>query len=520
MDHIQGQDREQMMIMSLNQMVHEEAFVRIIDAFVDALNLEEYGFLYYKLNKSGRPPFHPSVLLKLYIYGYQNGVRSCRKLEKSTKINLEVMWLLKGLRPNFKTIAKFRKDNAKAFRLVFRSFLSILKDWDLVDGKHIAIDSFKIRAQNSLKNNYNQKKIERHLNYIDGKINEYLDQLDEEQDPALRQEINRKLEHNIEKADQYLNLSKRLDSEQIDQISTVDPDSRAVVLHRNIVHVGYNIQASSDRKHKMLVAMDTGDVNDTHALYPMINATQVNLGVKNMNVLADKGYHTGAQLSASETLHVASYVSPKANAANKKHDVFPMEQFTYHPGSDTYRCPANEIMRSNGNWYERRSSKRNKHPIKFKQYKTDKCPSCPLKDQCTSSPRGRMIQRTEHQGAIDRNNLRVNADPEYYRNRQQIIEHQFGTFKRQWHFTHTLMSGKVNVLGEVSILFTAYNLKRSVSILGFQDLLERLKALLYNISTKLEPRYLTKALLVIIKSLMHQATWMITVHHRNIIITK
>ena len=170
--------------MSLEQFVHKESFVRIIDAFVDALDLEDYGFSYYKLNKSGRPPFHPSSMLKLYIYGYENGIRSCRKLEKATTINIEVMWLLKGLRPNFKTIANFRKDNSKAFREVFRSFVSMLKDWNLVDGKHIAIDSFKIRAQNSLKNNHNQRKIDRHLEYIDNKINEYFELLDDEEDPA------------------------------------------------------------------------------------------------------------------------------------------------------------------------------------------------------------------------------------------------------------------------------------------------------------------------------------------------
>ena len=189
-----------------------------------------------------------------------------------------------------------------------------------------------------------------------------------------------------------------------------------------------------------------------------------------------------------------------------------MGGWKYHPGSDTYRCPANKILRSNGKWYQRRSSKHNRAPINFKYYQTDSCPTCPLKDQCTSSPRDeRMIpleerikvwetfkrvnrsraftpHRTEHQGAIDRNNARVNSDPEYYRIRQQIIEHQFGTFKRQWGFTHVLMRGKENVLGEVSILFTAYNLRRSVSILGFEGLLERLNALFLELCSILQLR--------------------------------
>ena len=477
MDHITGQDREQMMVMSLEQFVHKESFVRIIDAFVDALNLEEYGFLYYQLNKAGRPPFHPSTLLKLYIYGYQNGIRSCRKLEKATQINLEVMWLLKGLRPNFKTIAKFRKDNAKAFREVFRSFVTILKDWNLVDGKHIAIDSFKIRAQNSLKNNHNQRKIDRHLDYIDNKINEYIDMLNDEDDPASRELINQKIEYNASKADQYMSLSKRLDEENVDQISTVDPDAKAVLLHRNIVNVGYNVQAVSDGKNKLLVAMDTGDVNDTHALGPMIQLAQKNIDIKSMSVLADKGYHTGAQLADSESLGVKTFVSPKANAANRQYNVFPMEQFKYHPGTDTCRCPNNSILRSNGQIYQRKGQTKKRTWVPFKHYKTKDCMKCPIKNQCTGSPRGRIIQRSIHQGSIDRNNARVNADPDYYRKRQQIIEHQFGTLKRQWGFTHVLMRGKQNVLGEVSLMFIAYNLRRSVSILGFERLLRRLSSL-------------------------------------------
>ena len=479
MDHIRGQDREQMMIMSLDQLVHKESFVRIIDAFVDALDLEEFGFLYYKLNKAGRPPFHPSTMLKLYIYGYQNGIRSCRKLEKATMINIEVMWLLKGLRPNFKTIAKFRKDNAKAFREVFRSFVSILKDWNLVDGKHIAIDSFKIRAQNSLKNNHNQRKIDRHLEYIDNKINEYFELLDDEKDPAERDLINQKIEYNAVKADQYLILSKRLEEENVDQISTVDPDAKAVLLHRNIVNVGYNVQAVSDGKNKMLVGMDTGNVNDTHALAPMIRIAQTNMGVKSMSVLADKGYHTGAQLADCESLGVKTFVSPKANAANRQYNVFPMEQFDYDLETDTYRCPNNSVLRSNGQTYQRKGPNRKGTWVPFKHYKTKDCMECSIKDQCTGSYRGRIIQRSLHQGAIDRNNARVNHDPDYYRNRQQIIEHQFGTLKRQWGFTHVLVRGKENVLGEVSIIFTAYNLRRCMSILGFEGLLKRVRALFH-----------------------------------------
>ena len=202
MGFIPGNDRHQVSMISLDQMVDKEAFVRIIDAshregpdrFIDTLDLDSFGFDNAKLNKKGRPPFHPSVLLKLYLYGYQHGIRYCRKLEHATKVNIEVVWLLKGRRSHYKIIANFRKYNAKSFRYIFRAFVSTLKEWKMVDGKLIPVDSFKVRAQNSLKNlpaneagepasNYNQKKLDRHFQYIDGKINEYLEQLDDVDDP-------------------------------------------------------------------------------------------------------------------------------------------------------------------------------------------------------------------------------------------------------------------------------------------------------------------------------------------------
>lgn len=195
MQHKTGPDRNQIQMISLDQMVEKEALVRIIDAFVDMLELESFGFTYYKLNKEGRPPFHPATMMKIYLYGYQNGIRSCRRLEKACKANVEMMRLINQQQPHFKTIANFRKDNSKAFKEVFRYFVAILKGWDLIDGKTIAIDSFKIRAQNSLKNNFNDRKVKRHLDYIDKKIAEYEEELNKEFD----QNIKDKLDHNKEK---------------------------------------------------------------------------------------------------------------------------------------------------------------------------------------------------------------------------------------------------------------------------------------------------------------------------------
>ena len=478
MDHIQGQNRNQIKMISLDQMVEKESMVRVIDAFVDMLDLERFGFSYFKLNDEGRPPFHPATMMKIYLYGYQNSIRSCRKLEKASITNIEMMWLINEQRPHYKTIANFRKDNSKAFKEVFRYFVALLKDWKLIDGKTIAIDSFKIRAQNSLKNNFNERKVQRHLDYIDKKIAEYEEELDKEFD----QQTKNKLEHNKKKKENYQNINQALKDTGDGQISTTDPDSRAVVFQRNSVRVGYNIQAASDSKNKLLVAADTGDVNDTKALAVMVERVQDNIGELDqdteMNVLADKGYHSGRELKACEKLGVTTYVCPKESSSIKTNPDFAMESFKYDEMQDCYTCPAGEILHTNGSWYNKKLLN-GRQSYQVKHYKTKACNGCTLREQCTTNKLGRIIERTEYQEYVTRNNDRVNQTPDYYRQRQQIIEHQFGTIKRHWHFDYVLTKGKEKVLGEVYMIFTCYNLKRTMSILGFEGLMSKIKAHFY-----------------------------------------
>lgn len=483
MQHHQGIDRNQLQMISLENMVEKQALVRVIDAFVDALNLEEFEFKYYQLNKEGRPPYHPATLMKLYLYGYRNGIRTSRRLEKACKTNIEVMWLISQQQPHYKTIANFRKDNAKSFKQVFRYFVALLKDWDLIDGKTIAIDSFKIRAQNSLKNNFNERKVKRHLNYIDGKIAEYEAELDKEFD----QEIADKLAHNKNKKENYQNIQQELKESDDGQISTTDPEAKAVVFQRNSVKVGYNVQASTDGKHKLFIGADTGDVNDTKALTPMVEETKNNLGEleHSMNVLADKGYHSGREFKACENLDVITYVSPKESSSAKSNPAFAKEAFSYNPKDDTYTCPADQVLHTNGNYYKK-GVREGRKPYQVKHYKTKACQTCALRSQCTTNKHGRLIERSEFEQYVESNNERVNQNPEYYRERQQIIEHQFGTLKRQRNFDYTLMKGKTKVLAEVYISFTMYNLGRSLSILGFDTLMERIKSVFYLFSRKLK----------------------------------
>lgn len=476
MHHSQGENRNQLFMFSYEQVVAPDAFVRVIDAFVDMLDLKSFGFSHVDTYEEGRPPYHPGILLKLYLYGYHYGIRSSRKLEREARLNMEVNWLLHGQHPKNRTISEFRKIHPKAFKEVFRRFVYLLKQWDFIEGETIAIDSFKIRACNSLKNNFNDRKLKQHIDYIDNKIAEYEDALNDAEDEE-KQEIEIKIDQKNKQKEKYQNIKRQLSEQNQEQISLTDPDARAVVLHRNIINVGYNIQASVDAKHKLLVECDTGEVNDTHALAPVAIATKELLKVESINALADKGYHTGDQLKKCDDYNITCYVSPKA-PATKDIGLYPVTDFTYDCSTDSYTCPAGNAMTSNGRFYTH-SSKGKITPYKFKRYQTPACKTCTFRKKCTVSDRnGRCIDRSEYADKIELNHKRVSENPGYYRLRQQIAEHMFGTFKRQRGFTYTLLKGKENVLSEVRLVFLTYNLGRIASILGARELLERLKDLI------------------------------------------
>jgi transposase len=474
MQHIQGEERNQIQMFSLESAISPDSFVRVIDAFVDAIDLKSFGFRHVECQEEGRPPYHPAVLLKLYLYGYQNGIRTTRRLEREARLNIEVMWLLSGQKPHYHTISDFRKDYRKPFREIFRRFVYLLKTWQLIEGKAIAVDSFKIRAQNSLKNNYNEKKIERHLAYIDEKISEYQSVLDAGDKEEERQEIETKIEYQNRKKEGYNALKEQLKASGQEQISLTDSDAKAVVLHRNIVNVGYNIQASTDSKHKLLVEYNTGEVNDTHALSGIAIDSKNLLKVEKLDALADKGYHTGEEISNCEKEGITTYVSPRAACVSNK-ELYTTEKFTYDKETDTYNCPAGEHMQTNGNWVKHSKSKDGRSPYRFKRYTTKACKTCRLHSKCTESKRGRQIERSEYAEALERNNCRVLENPDYYKQRQQITEHIFGTLKRQRGFTHAIVKSKEKVLGEVGLMFIGYNLTRCATILGVEKLIKALK---------------------------------------------
>jgi len=473
MDFIQGFNRNQLQMMSFDEFVAHDSWARVVDLFVDILPLSDLGFQETPADE-GRPPFSPSDMLKLYLYGYKNQLRSSRKLAHACRVNLEVMWLMKGLKPSARKIAYFRKNNPKAFKQAFRYFVVLLKDMNLIDGETIAIDSFKIRAQNSLKNNFNQKKIDRHIDYIDNKIEEYQQQIEREDNLDKQEEINTKIDYQKEKKENYQRIEQELKDTGESQISLNDPDARSVILHRNVVNVGYCVQAGCDSKHNLFINNDTGTVNDTHALSPMALDAKQLLNLDKMDVITDKGYTTGKHIDICSKNGITTYSSPKDHSS-QHNGLYDMQIFKYNKEKDFYTCPANEILATNGTIY-------NKAGHKVKHYKNRKaCKTCQLREQCTKNKNGRFIERSIYQEALEENQKRVGESPDYYRLRQQITEHQFGTLKRQWGFTFTLMKGKENVLSEVNLMMTVYNLRRLMSIFSVNELKSKLKELVFDL---------------------------------------
>ena len=460
--------------------------VRVIDGFVEVLDTEKLGFRQI-LSNEGRPPFHPKTLIKLYLYGYMNRVRSSRRLEKECERNIEVKWLLGNLVPNYHSIADFRKEHGKQFRAVFKLFVLFLREEELLGKKIVGIDGSKFRAVNSKKNNYNEKKIERHLSYIENKAGEYLEELDridkeEEQTKEKfirKQDIKKKLKQLKERKINYENLQEEIIKSDDGQVSTTDAQSRSLLISKNIVEVSYNTQTAVDDKHNLLVHYETTNKNDTKALHKTATETKEILEVETLTALADKGYHNGQQLAECEKENITTVVAYREQPTVKHLEKeFLVGNFQYKKENDTYTCPAGHAMKSNGNWYlksHKEHGKKNPTAYKVKHYKTPHCKTCPLLNQCTKNKKGRLIERSEYQDVVDRNNRRVNTQRELYKKRQAICEHPFGTIKRGWGYSYTLLKGIKKVDGEFGIIFTCYNLKRTINIMGVKKLLERLK---------------------------------------------
>lgn len=477
MKYIKGQTREQTFLfpVSMDASISKENEVRVIDLFVESLNLKDFGFK-VAFVENGRPAYHLSDMLKLYIYGYMNKVRSSRDLEKECKRNIEVMWLLKALQPDHNTISSFRKNNDEAIRKVFESTVKIAKHFNLLGKKLLAGDSTKLRAQNSKKNNYNQGKINRHIEYIDRKLEEYNAALSRE-DCDKPEELKKAIEKHLTRKEEYRKLEKQLNESGQDQISTSDTESRQMITRNNITEVAYNVQTTVDAENCLLIDYKVTNNNDSKAMGEMVTRAAEIIENTDFTALYDKGYHKGTEQKTAQDLGVKTLVAIPDPASNAPDPAYNNTNFIYNKDEDTYTCPQGKTLTSNGKWYHK-SNGRGKTDNHIKQYKTNACKNCPSISSCTKSDRGRIIERNEHAEYYDTNKKNIEANPDLYKRRQSIVEHPYGTIKRQWGFSYIMTKKTMkHASADVGFMFVAYNLRRIINILGIDGLKEYLGAL-------------------------------------------
>ncbi|MDP3314096.1 IS1182 family transposase [Lutibacter sp.] len=476
MKFIIGKNRSQipLFVSSLDETIDQNNEIRLIDLFVDSLKLSDFGF---KMDfiENGRPAYHPADLLKLFIYGYLNRMRSSRILEKECKRNIELMWLLKGLTPDHNTISNFRKDNPNAIQKVFRQTVKLAKHFDLIGGKLLAGDSTKLRAQNSKKNNFNPKKIQRHLVYIDNKLEEYNAALDLADGDENKKVIQQHIDTHNQRKDFYNDLTQQLEESGQTQISTSDPDSRQMITRNNITEVAYSVQTTVDAKHNIPIDYKLTNENDSKAMGGMARRAKTILGKNDFTLLYDKGYHTGSEFAYADAHGVEVMVAIPEVASHAPDIAFDVEHFEYDKQNDCYTCPANELLTTNGRWYNK---SRGKSSNKIKQYTTKACKGCEYNSRCTNNKAGRMLERSEHADLIFENKQRIVQNKQRYRRRQAIVEHPYGIIKRQWGFYYiSTKKGIKRAAADVGLIFTAYNLRRIFNLIDKNVLQKFLKEL-------------------------------------------
>ena len=478
MKFIQGQDRTQTNLfpVSLDATIDPDNEVRIIDLFVDNLQLKDFGFR-VDFPENGRPAYHPSDILKLYIYGYLNKIRSSRDLEKECKRNIEVMWLLKSMQPDHNTLSNFRRDNPTAIKKVFRATVQMARHFNLIGGRLLAGDSSKFRAQNSKKNNFNQRKIQRHTAYIDNKIDEYNKEL-AEADEDQKDQIDKDIDKQNQRKDKYRKLEDQLKETGEVQVSTSDPESRQMIIRNHITEVAYNVQTTVDEKHSLPIDYKVTNTNDSKAMGNMLQRAKTILGTNHFTALYDKGYHTGSEFDMADQLGIEVMVAiparPKSSHAPDPD--YDMENFVYNPQTDTYTCPEGHTMTTNGTWHKSKSGSM------FQQYRTNQCKHCPVRIKCTKSAQnGKLIQRRKYAQNIENNRTRIEQNESIYKKRQAIVEHPYGTIKRQWGFSYITTKKYIKrASSDVGLMFVAYNIRRIINILGKNELKKYLERVVFS----------------------------------------
>ena len=475
---VEGTDRGQSTLFPerLEDWIDENNPVRVIDVFVDGLDLGELGFDGVVPEDTGRPSYHPSVLLKLYIYGYLNRVQSSRRLEREAGRNVEVMWLTGRLAPDHKTIADFRKDNGGAIRKVCARFIMLCRRLDLFTEVTVAIDGSKFKAVNNRDKNFTRAKMERRLAQIEESVARYLQQLDsaDRQEPSDARTLKTtRLKEKIGKLKEEVQRLHRLKARMLaapdQQISLTDPDSRSMATSgRGSGVVGYNVQVAVDTEHHLIIAHEVTNIGSDRAqLAHMAKETKATLEATNLDVIADRGYFSGEEILECDKAGI-TVTLPKPMTSNAKAEGrFGKQDFRYVAEEDVYVCPAGERL---AYWFTTEDK-----GLVLRRYRTNACQLCSIKHNCTTS-KERLISRWEHEHVIEAVQRRLDEHPEKMRKRRETVEHPFGTIKARMGATHFLMKTLPRVASEMALHVLAYNLTRVMNIIGIQPLMAAIQA--------------------------------------------
>jgi len=470
MNHRVGLDRSQTLLFPerLEDYIGPENPVRFLDAFVASLELHALGFAKARCANTGRPPYDPAVLLKLYLYGYLHRVRSSRLLEAEGQRNVEVIWLTGKQTPDFKTIADFRKDNLKPLKAVARQFTLLCRKLELFGGELLAIDGSKFTAVNARDQNFNADKLKELIARADARLAEYLEQLDavDAVDPDRvansQKELAQKIAALQEKQDWHKELLGQLDAEQ-KQISVTDPDTRKMPTAHGMV-VGYNAQMAVDAKHKLIAADDvTNEVADYQQLANVAMEAKANLELTQAEVVADAGYYNAAEVSRCLEHGLTPFVPKSDTSANTARGLYGKSQFKYDALKNEYVCPAGGALTYRFSTYELGRE--------LQYYRTTGCQACALRSQCTRNKANRTITREANEHLMEAMAQRMKQQPAKFKLRKTLAEHPFGTIKRWFGYTHFLLKGLAKVRCEWSLTTLTYNLKRVLNLVSFEKLM-------------------------------------------------
>jgi len=472
---IKGECRTQTTLLpeSIDDYISDTNPVRIVDVFVDELDLGNLGFEGIEPAATGRPAYHPAILLKIYIYGYLNRIQSSRRLEKEAQRNVELMWLTERLAPDFKTIARFRQENGKAIRNVCRQFIVLCQKLGLFAESLVAIDGSKFKAVNNRDRNFTSAKLQRRMEEIESSINRYLAALDtaDRQEPTVAKAKSERLHDKIAALKEQMKALKeievQLNKTEDKQISLTDPDARSMK-SRGAGIVGYNVQTAVDTQHHLIVAHEvTNKGSDRNQLSSMAKQARIATGTEDLSVIADRGYFNSDEILACHEAGITALVPKCKTSGAKAAGRFDKADFIYDAENNAYRCPAGQTL----TW----RSSRIEHGLNLHRYWSSCCQQCDIKAQCTPSTE-RRVTRWEHEDVLEAMQTRLDNAPESMRIRRQTVEHPFGTLKAWMGATHFLTKELKNVSTEMSLHVLAYNMKRVMNILGTPALLEAIRS--------------------------------------------